>query len=234
MKKSNIFLIAALMIACFWVVLIGVLAAKSINNYRAGKDPYYAHTGSQYLEKHKIKFPVPERELILSGDNASLNVKPGKELAIETDPRTWQFILTDLKNGRSEISFKRFNNYDYPVVVTIPAIPSVSMNRFARIGFERLDQKEMKIRFTRVLYVVMDSCRFSSLNLDFPWTAEIQDIVLMKNNRIDSLEMSIPGSGKIRFETTGIHLNRMSLSDKVKIEATSDIIKRLTPKQEKR
>ncbi|MDP4282235.1 MAG: hypothetical protein Q8867_08815 [Bacteroidota bacterium] len=234
MKKSNIFLFTALIIACFWVVLIGVLAAKSINNYRAGRDPYYAHTGSQFLEKHKIKFSVPEKELILSGDNASLNVKPGKELAIETDPRMWQFILKDLKNGRSEIFFKRLNNYDYPVSVTIPTIPSVSMNHFTSIGLTKLDQKEMKLNFTRVLYLVVDSCTISDLNLSFPWMAEEEDIYIKGNNRIDTLEMSVPGSGKIRFETAGIHLNRMFLSDKVKIEATSDIIDKLAPKQDKR
>lgn len=235
MKKSHIFIIAALTLACFWVIIIGVFAAKSVNNYREGKDPRYAHTQSQYLESHKMKFPVPAKELILTGDGDTwLNIRSGNLLTIETDPRMWKILFTDHKDGRSEIRFKKLNDYNDPVTVIIPAIPSVSVNNFTSIVLERLEQKEMKLSFTRVLYLVMDSCKVSDLNLSFPWTAEIQDIFIKKNNRVDSLEISVPGPGKIRLETTGWLLNRISLSDAVKVEATSEVIKELGKKMERR
>ena len=94
MKKSNILIISATLIAITWTVLIGWFAASAINNYLKGKDPHYARTYTQIMERYKKKFPAPASELFLSGEGtAFLNIMPGKELAVKSDGRASGYYL---------------------------------------------------------------------------------------------------------------------------------------------
>jgi len=229
MKKSNIFLISAFFLAFFWIVLIGWFASSAINNYLQGKDPHYARSHSQYLENHKKSFPKPVNELCISGEGTSvITILPGKELTIESNPRIWNCVYTDLKNGKSMICLKRLNQYNEPITITLPGIPSISFYNFSGVTVKGLNQKEIHIQCTRVCSFTTDSCTIGSLSLDFPRNTDQQDIYIVKSNRIDTLKASVRGSGKIRLETVGKVTNQISLSDLIKVETTYDLMKKLS------
>ena len=136
MKKSNIFLISAVCLAICWTILIGWFAASAINNYRQGKDPYYARSHQQILESRKKSFPLPSRELYISGDSTlTLTILPGKELSVLCYQRIWDCIYTDLKTGRSIIRFKKLKgeNYNDPVTIILSGIPVLSLDNFYNV-----------------------------------------------------------------------------------------------------
>jgi hypothetical protein len=235
MKKSNILLISAFVLAFFWTLLIGWFAASAINNYLQGKDPYFARTHSQYLESKKKSFPIPVNELCISGEGtAIITIVPGKELTILSEPRIWNYVYTDLKNGKSMISFKKLLEYNDPVTITIPEIPSFSLDNFSEVTMKGLNQKEIHIQCKRVLSFTSGSCKIGTLSLDFPRTRDQQDIYIDKSNQIDTLIASVRGSGRIRLETTGKLKNQLSLSDSIKVEASYDLMKKLSTGPESR
>jgi hypothetical protein len=234
MKKSNIFLVSAFCLAFCWTVLIGWLAASAINNYVHGKDPYFAHTHSQYLESKKKIFPLPLSELCISGEGtAIITILPGKELTVLSDPKIWNCVYTDLKNGKSMISFKKLKEYSDPVIITLPEVPSLSLDNFSEVTVKGLNQKEIHLQCKHVQSFHADSCKIGTLSLDFPGKKDQQDICINKSNQIDTFIASIKGFGKIRLETAGFK-NQISLSDSIKVEATSDIMKKLAMGPESR
>jgi hypothetical protein len=229
MKKSNIFLVSAFCLAFCWTVLIGWLAASAINNYVHGKDPYFAHTHSQYLESKKKIFPLPLSELCISGEGtAIITILPGKELTVLSDPKIWNCVYTDLKNGKSMISFKKLKEYSDPVIITLPEVPSLSLDNFSEVTVKGLNQKEIHIHCIRVNSFISDSCKIGTLRLDFTRTRDQQDICIKKSNHIDNFIASVQGSGKLRMETAGQFKNQISLSDSIKVEATYNVMKRLS------
>jgi hypothetical protein len=235
MKKSNIFLVSAIFLAFVWTLLIGWFAASAINNYLQGKDPYFSRTISQYMESKKKSFPVPVSELCISGDgDMIITILSGKELAVLSEPRIWNCVYTDLKNGKSMISFDKQLEYNDPVTITLPEIPSLSFDNFSEVTVKGLNQKEIHFQCVRVSSFTSSSCKIGTLSLDFPRTRDLQDIYIDKSNQIDTLIASVKGSGKIRLETAGQFYNQISLSDSINIEATYDLMKKLSAGQESR
>ena len=228
MKKSNIFLIIAFSLAFCWILLISWFASSAINNYLHGKDPYFALTHSQYLESHKKIFPLPENELCVSGEGtAIMTIMPGKKLTVLANPKIWNCIYKDLKNGNSMISLKKLEEYNDTVIITIPGIPFLSLDNFSEVTVKGLNQKEFHLKCTRVHSFISENCKIKALSLDFPGKKDQQDICLDKTNQIDAILASVQGFGKIRFETAGFK-NEISLSDSIKVEATYDLMKQLS------
>jgi hypothetical protein len=235
MKKSNIILVSAIFMAFVWTLLIGWFAASAINNYLQGKDPYFARTYSQNMESKKKNFPVPANELCISGEGtAMITILPGKELTILSEPRIWNFVCTDLGNGKSKITFKKLSEYNDPVTITVPEIPDLSLDNFSEVTIKGLNLKKIHVHCVRVSSFTISSCKIGKLSLDFPRTRDQQDIYIDKSNQIDSLTASVRGSGRIRLETAGQLKNQFSLSDSVKVEATYDLMKKLSIGQESR
>jgi hypothetical protein len=227
MKKSNILLISAFFTAFAWTLLVGWFGASAINNYLQGKDPYFARSHTQYLESRKRSFPVPISELCISGDaSAMITFKPGKELAVLCEPRIWNCVYTDLENGKSMISLTKQTEFNDPVTITLPWVPSLSLDNFSEVNIQGFNQEEFHLQCMRVGSFSSFSCKIGKLNLDFPRTNDLQDIYLDKSNQIDTLIASVRGSGRIRLETAGFK-NQISVSDSIKIEATYDLMKRL-------
>ena len=229
MKKSNILLASASVLAIIWILLIGWFASAAIINYSQGKEPIYAHTHSQYLQVHKKSFNIPLKELFISGDiNMNITFKPGKELTVLSDPRKWDCVYSDLHNGKSMISFK--NRYDHsyndPVIIMIPEIPLLSIDNFGYVLINGMVRKQMQLKGTHLLGFCADSCKLSTLNLDFPLNNDHSEIRINKSNHVDTLIMSILGSGKIKLETIGTK-NKFSLSDYVDVDATYGFMKEL-------
>jgi hypothetical protein len=228
MKKSNIFLVSAIFLAFIWTLLIGWFAASAINNYLQGKDPYFARTHTQYMESRKKNFPVPANELSISGEGtAMITILPGKELTMLSEPRIWNFVYTDLGNGKSMITFKKLSEYKDPVTITIPEIPSLSLDNFSEVKLNGLNLKEIHFQCVRVSSFTFNNCKIGTLSLDFPRTRDQQDIYFDKSNQIDTLIASVRGSGRIRLETAGRLKNQLSVSDSIKVEATYDLMKKL-------
>jgi len=230
MKKSNIFLIIAFCLAFCWTVLFGWFGASAINNYLHGKDPYYARSHRQFLESNKKTFPAPVKELVISGESAAvLTIQQGKELTVESNPRAWDCICKDMGNGRSMISLKQLRDYNDPVTIMIPAIPSLSLDNFSEVTVKGLNQKEIHLQCKRVHSFTFVNCTIGILSLDFPRTRDQQDICINKSNQIDTLITSVQGSGKIRLEAVGQFKNQIFLSDSINIEATYDLMKKIRP-----
>ena len=228
MKKSNIFLVSAIFLAFIWIFLIGWFGASAINNYLQGKDPYFARTHQQYLESNKKSFPVPVSELCISGEGtAILTILPGNELTILAHPKTWNCIYKELKKGKSMISFKKLMEYNDPVTITLPEIPSLSLDNFSEVTIKGLNQKEIHLQCKRVHSFTSGNCTIGTLSLDFPGNKDQQDICIKKSNQIDTFIASVNGSGKIRLEAIGQLKNKIYLSDSVHVEATYDLMKKL-------
>jgi hypothetical protein len=229
MKKSNILLVSAFFLAFTWIILIGCLAASEIKNHLQGKEPCFARTHQQYLESRKKIFPVPVSELCISVEGmAVITILAGKELTVLAHPKTWNCIYTDLKNGKSMIIFKRLMEYNDPITITIPEIPSLSLDNFSEVNVKGLDRKEIHFQCKQVGSFTASSCKITTLSLEFPGNKDHQDIYIDKSNEIGTLIASVKGSGKIRLETIGQLTNQISLSDSVHIEATYDMMKQLS------
>lgn len=237
MKKSNILLIVALSLAFCWSILIGWFAASAINNYIHGKDPVYALSHHQYLESHKSSFPTPVDSLFISGEGTMILILlQGKELEVLSDPRIWNCVYTDLKNGKSIIRFKKAKEYGYyePVTIVLPEIPSVALDNFSGVTLKGLNRKGIHLQSNRVPSFSFDSCKIGILDLEFPGNKDYQDISIGKSNRIDTFIASVHGYGSIRLETAGQSKNQVSLSDSIKVEATSEIIRKIAVEQKSR
>jgi len=231
MKKSNIFLIIACCLALCWTLLIGWFAASAINNYRQGKDPYFARTHQQYLESKKKIFSEPGKEVHISGDdNIILDIRPGKQLTVLANPRIWDCVCTYLKNGTPVIKFTNLRKHLYydPITITLPDIPVLFLDNFSNVTAEGFIQKEMHIQCIRVPSFTTGNCTIGMLNLDFPRTRDQEEIWLKNSNRIDTLKAIVKGSGNIRLETAGRLCNQISLSDSMRVEATYDMMKKLS------
>ena len=229
MKKSNIILVITFSVAIIWILLIGWFAASAINNYRQGKDPYFARSHQQFLESRKKLFAVPVKELLISAEGSmTLTILAGKELAVLSHPRIWDCKYTAMENGKAMISFTKLreNNYDDPVTILLPGVPSVSLENFYNVTINGLNLKEIHLICKRVHSFISSSCKIGALNLDFPGKQDQQDICINKSNRIDTLVASIMGFGRIRLETAGFK-NRISLSDSLYVETTYDLLKKL-------
>jgi hypothetical protein len=228
MKKSNIFLVSAILLAFIWTLLIGWFGASAINNYLKGKDPVFARTHRQYMESKKKCFPLPVSELSVSGDGtAIITILPGRELAVLSEPRIWNCVYTDQKNGKAMIILTKQNEYNDPVTITLPEIPSLSLDNFSKVTINGLEQKEIHFQGKQVNSITFSSCKITTMNLDFPRTRDQQDIYIDKSNQIDNFIASVQGSGKIRLETSGQLKNQLSLSDSIRVEASFDLMKRL-------
>jgi hypothetical protein len=231
MKKSNILMTSASGIAIFWIMLIGWFAASAINNYRQGKDPVFARSHSQYLESKKKTFPVPVKELIISGaGDEILTIVAGKELSVLAHPREWDCTYTDLKNGTGMIRFKRLMDYEAPITIRLPEIPSVSIDNIKTVSIELVTHCSLRLKCTRVGHLSIMNCKFRSLDLDFPGKNDHQEIFIAECNQIDTLVASVKGFGSLRLEMTGTYRNQLSISDSIKLLATSKIFKKLALK----
>lgn len=227
MKKSNIFLLGAFGLAFIWIILIGWFAASAINNYRRGKDPYFARSYSQILESRKKTFPAPTSELLISGDGTILTILPGKELSVLCRPRIWRCSYIDFKNGKSMISLIKLQDYNEPVTITLPEIPSLSLTNFSSVYINGLIQKGISFQCNRVSFFSSDNCKIGSLRLDFPGKKDQQSIFIEKSNQIDTLIASVKGFGNVRLETVGKMKNQVSMSESIKLEATMELMKKL-------
>jgi hypothetical protein len=229
MKKSNILIISATLIALTWTVLIGWFASAAINNHLNGKDPYYARSYRKIMESHKKTFITPSRELFLSGEgDANVNIVPGKELTVMCNSYIWDITYTTQKEGMAIIRFRKLRNFDSPIIVTFPQVFKLSFYNFSGVKLSGLNLQKIHIQCNRVSYFTADSCKAGSLTLDFPGYVDQQDIYVMKSNKIDTLIASIHGSGEIRLETAGEFKNQFSLSNSLKLEATSDLMKKVS------
>ena len=231
MKKSNILIASASGLAICWILLIGWFAASAINNYRQGKDPVFARSHSQYLESKKKTFPVPVKELIISGSGDEiLTIVAGKEFSVLAHPRVWNCTYTDLKNGKGMIQFKKQMDYDEPITIRLPEIPSVSIDHVKSVSIALFTCHTLRLKCTRVGSFNTMNCKLRSLNIDFPGKNDRQEILIADCNQIDTLVASVRGSGNLRLEMTGKYKNQLSLSESIKLEAKSEILKKLALK----
>lgn len=230
MKKSNIILISAFGVAFIWTVLIGLFAASAINSDIQGKESAFARSHTRYLDVHKKTFPKPTNELQISGDGKiSFTILPGKELTVLSNPKEWNCEYTVLKNGQSLIRFKQLDEYDDKVIITLPVIPAVSIDNCSQVTIDDLNQKAISYNCKRVVSFTAVRCITGKLNLDFPGKKDFSQITIDHSNFIDTLVTSIKGFGTLHLQTAGIQ-NKLSLSDSIRVEATSDILKKLNLK----
>jgi len=228
MKKSNIIIICAILIGLIWTILIGWLASAAIINHLSGKDPYYARSYRKIMESHKKTFITPSQELFLSAEgDATVNVVQGKELTVIYNSYIWDVTYTTQKGGMGIIRFTKLRNFDSPIIVTFPMVSKLSLYNFSGVKVSDLDLQKINIQGNRVSNFTVDSCKAGSLTLNFPGYIDHQDICIKQSNKIDTLIASVFGSGHFKLETTGVLKNQLSLQNSIKLEATSDQMKRI-------
>lgn len=228
MKKSNIIIISAILIGLIWSILIGWFASAAIINHLNGKDPYYARSFRKIMESHKKTFITPSEELFLSGEgDANVNIEPGKELTVIYNSYVWEVSYTAQKGGIGIIRFKKLRNFDSEIIVTFPNVSRLSLYNFLGVKLSNLNVKKIDIQGNRISNFTADSCKAGSLTLNFPGYIDHQDICIKQSNKIDTLIASIFGTGHFKLETTGISKNQISLQNSIKLEATSDQLKKI-------
>ena len=231
MKKSNILITCASGLAFCWILLIGWFAASAINNYRQGKDPVFARSHSQYMESRKKTFPVPVKELIISGaGDEDLTIVAGQEFSFLAHPRVWDCTYTDMKNGKGMIRFTRLRDDKEPITIRLPEIPSVSIDNTSTVSIELVIHRSLRLKCTRVGYLSIMNCKLRTLDIDFPGKNDQQKIFIAECNQIDTLVASVRGFGNLRLEMIGKYKNQLSLSESIKLEATTEIFKKLALK----
>ena len=231
MKKSTVFLAIAIGLAICWSLIIGVMAASTLNSYMKGKSSSYARSDREYLESKKKTFPTPINELFISGEGTlDLKIVPGKELTVLAHPKVWNSNYIDLKNGKAIIRFNIIQKYPNSVTIRLPEIPVISFDNFYSVNMEGLNYREIRIQGNRITYFTAGNCKIGSLNLDFPGKNDQQEIIISKSNQIDTLIASVQGFGNIRLETAGKLNNQISISESMKLEASYDLMKKLALK----
>jgi hypothetical protein len=209
MKKSNILIACASGLALCSILLIGWFAATAINNYRQGKDPFFARSYSQYEE---------------------MTITAGKEFSFLAFPRVWDCTYTDLKNGKGIIRFIRLSDYKVPITLRLPEIPSVSIDNISNVNIELLTHRSLRLKCTRIAHLSLMNCKLRTLDIDFPGKMDHQEIFIANCNQIDTLVASVRGSGNLRLEMAGNYKNQVTISDSIKLLATSEIFKKLAKK----
>lgn len=228
MKKSNVLIACASGLALCSILLVGWFAATAINNYKQGKDPFFARSYSQYLESKKKTFPAPVKELIISGaGDEELTITAGKVFSFLAFPRDWDCTYTDLKNGKGIIRFIRLSEYKEPITLRLPEISVVSINNIRTVNIELLTHRSFRLKCTRIGSLCVMNCKLRTLELDFPGKRDHQEIYIANCNQIDTLLASVRGFGNLRLEMSGLYRNHVIFSDSIKLLATSDIFKKL-------
>jgi hypothetical protein len=228
MKKSNILIISAILIGLIWTILIGWFASAAIINHLNGKDPYYARSFRKIMESHKRTFITPSQEVFLSGEgDADVNIEPGKELTVIYNSYIWDVTYATQKGGMGIIRFRKLRNFDSPINVTFPKVSKLSFYNFREVKVSDLDIQKIYIQGNRISNFTADSCKAGSMTLYFPGYIDHQDICIKQSNKIDTLIASVFGSGHFKLETTGISKNQLSLQNSIKLEATSDEMKKI-------
>jgi hypothetical protein len=232
MKKSNIVLVVAIITACVWTLLIFWLCAASIDRYREGKELIFTKSYKQYLENQKQTFQTPSNELIISGDGTtSLEITHSKELSVIANKKLLTCTWSDLKNGISKISlWSLYDHKDYYewVQIRLPEIRMLTVDNCAEVRIKDFNRKNLNITCDRVYTFSIDSCRIGSLNLDISRNQPDAEILVKKDNKIDTLIACIQGSYRLKLDTIGKIKNHLRVSDSVQIIARGNLYKNLS------
>jgi hypothetical protein len=236
MKKSSISVTIAVLLALSWSVVLGMLTASTLKNYMNGKGCSFVRSETELIESKKKTFPSPVNELFISGEGtANLRIVPGKEMAVLAYPGTWTFKYADLKNGKAIIRLTKLKGDGYfPITVRLPGIPLISLNDLSSCTIDGFRFSGMHLEGNRVRSFIAGDCRLGSLSLDFPGKNDLQGIIILKSNQIDTLVASVKGVGNFRLETAGTRKNQISLSESIKLEASMDLMKKLAIEPESR
>ncbi len=232
MKKSNIVLSVAATIALVWTILICWFCAASINRYRDGKELIFARSYKQYLESQSKTFPAPSNELIISGDGTTpVEITQGKELSVIANNKVLTYTCSDLKDGKSKISFISLYDHKYyyeGAQIKLPEIKIVSIDNCAEVRINGFNSKDLYIICGRVQTFSIDNCRIGCLNLDISQNQPDAEIRIKQNNQIDTLLACIQGSYKLNLDTIGKIKNQIRVSDSVQIITRGSMYKQLS------
>ena len=231
MKKSTIFLLIAIGIAICWSMMIGLMAASTIINYMKGNKLLFVKTQTELMESQKITYPNPLHKLYISGEGTGdLICASGKELTVRVNNQVWAHEYFKLKNGDALIRFSKFNKYWNEIMITIPDIPEMSFDNLGSVTANGLKYRKLSIQGSRVYSFTANNCTMGCLTLDFPVVKDQQKIIISKFNQIDTLIACVKGFGNIRLETAGKLYNKINLSESMRLEANTDLVKKLALK----
>jgi hypothetical protein len=229
MKKSNIVIAAAAITALVATILICWFCAASINHYREGKELIFAKSYKQYREAQRRTFPTPSNELIISGDGTTIvKITQGKELSVIANKKLLTCTFSDLRNGKSKISFGRLNDYNEEARITLPEIRMLSLDNCAEVRINGFTHKDLHIICCRVHTFSIDSCRIGYLNLDISRNQPDAEIWIKAKNRIDTLLACIQGTYRLKLDSIGKNKNQLWVSDSVQIITRGDLYKHLS------
>jgi len=230
MKKSTVFLTIAVLMAFTWSILICWFCAASINNYRKGKALIFAKSYTRDLEDQRKRFPSPSDEFIISGDGAtSLVITQGKELTVLSNKHVFTCSYSDLKNGKSKVSFSRlFKDPFETIKITLPEIRMLSVDNCAEVILIGFNRKEMQITGSRIHQFSADSCGLGSLYLDLSENQPDYEIWIKGTNQLDSLFITTNVKGKLKLDGIGKYKNFLCVSNSVEILTRADLYKRLS------
>jgi hypothetical protein len=103
----------------------------------------------------------------------------------------------------------------------------LTIDNCAEVRIKGFNRKDLCITCRGAYTFSIDSCRIGSLNLDISRNQPDAEILVKKDNKIDTLIACIQGSYRLKLDTIGKSKNQLQVSDSVQIIAKGNLYKNL-------
>jgi hypothetical protein len=234
MKKSSVLLTIFGVIISAWFIIFEVLCASAVIDIANGQPSKYG-------------FPVTDRDHspgpgsspairlesfrhleILGRNKVSVLLHKGIGYSMMLDSKQVKTTRWWYDNDRLvvEVTGLRSRN-SLEVLITVPGLESVSGYHLSDLTLEGFDQPALNLSAYDVFSLILKDNRIGSLLLNNQDAGHDKVVTINKNNRFDSLDLIIRGSGTLHLQTAGHQFNRSTLSDSLEIYSDIDILRKL-------
>lgn len=234
MKKSSVLLTIFGVIISAWFIIFEVMCASAVVDISNGQPSKYG-----YPVRDRNHSPGPGsspaiqlksyRSLEILGRNkVSVILQKGKGYSMMLDSEQVKTVRWWYDNDRLvlEVTGLRGRN-SLEVLITVPGLESVSGYYLSDLTLEGFDQSRIKLSAFDVYSLILKNNRIGSLLLNNRDAGHDKVVTINKNNRFDSLDLIIRGSGTLHLQTAGHQFNRSTLSDSLEIYSDIDILRKL-------
>lgn len=238
MKKSNILLIILAVIITGWFVIFQFLCARAVVDISNGKS---SGTAFRYeykkMPRSPIKRPgIPLRHFntleIIAKNKVSVTILRGETRAIVLDTTLFTTVKWWFDNGRMVLKLEgKDNKKSQQVRIMVPDLQQLSCYYLEDLYIDGLEQQKLEVVSSDVRYFILRDNKFGSLTLNCRHGGRDNNLSLDRSNVLDSLYLSIGGTGNVDIGCTGLRHSQTSLSDSIRVTGEAGLLKKIIQKQ---